>query len=51
MADLAYHLGYKESYLTGQIIGLDGGWMDLSLFGPYQLFMPSIKRERGTSLI
>ena len=27
VADLAYHLGYKESYLTGQIIGLDGGWM------------------------
>ena len=26
VADLAYHLGYKESYLTGQIIGLDGGW-------------------------
>ena len=25
VADLAYHLGYKESYLTGQIIGLDGG--------------------------
>lgn len=27
VADLAYHLGYKDSYLTGQIIGLDGGWM------------------------
>lgn len=27
VADLVYHLGYKESYLTGQIIGLDGGWM------------------------
>ncbi|MDU3397552.1 MAG: SDR family oxidoreductase [Clostridiales bacterium] len=26
VADLVYHLGYKESYLTGQIIGLDGGW-------------------------
>ena len=26
VADLAYHLGYKENYLTGQIIGLDGGW-------------------------
>ena len=25
VADLAYHLGYKENYLTGQIIGLDGG--------------------------
>ena len=25
VADPAYHLGYKESYLTGQIIGLDGG--------------------------
>ena len=27
VADLAYHLGYKENYLTGQIIGLDGGWI------------------------
>lgn len=27
VADLAYHLGYKESYLTGQVIGLDGGWV------------------------
>lgn len=27
VADLAYHLGYKESYLTGQIIGMDGGWI------------------------
>ncbi len=27
VADLAYHLGYKESYLTGQVIGLDGGWI------------------------
>lgn len=27
VADLVYHLGYKESYLTGQIIGLDGGWI------------------------
>ncbi len=26
VADLVYHLGYKNSYLTGQIIGLDGGW-------------------------
>lgn len=26
VADLAYHLGYKENYLTGQVIGLDGGW-------------------------
>ena len=25
VADLVYHLGYKESYLTGQVIGLDGG--------------------------
>lgn len=24
VADLAYHLGYKENYLTGQVIGLDG---------------------------
>lgn len=27
VADLAYHLGYKEAYLTGQVIGLDGGWI------------------------
>ena len=27
VADLAYHLGYKENYLTGQVIGLDGGWV------------------------
>ena len=27
VADLVYHLGYKESYLTGQVIGLDGGWI------------------------
>lgn len=27
VADLAYHLGYKSTYLTGQIIGLDGGWI------------------------
>lgn len=27
VADLVYHLGYKEGYLTGQIIGLDGGWI------------------------
>lgn len=26
VADLVYHLGYKSNYLTGQIIGLDGGW-------------------------
>lgn len=26
VADLAYHLGYKENYLTGQVIGLDGAW-------------------------
>ena len=27
VADLAYHLSYKDSYLTGQVIGLDGGWI------------------------
>lgn len=27
VADLVYHLGYKEGYLTGQVIGLDGGWI------------------------
>ena len=27
VADLVYHLGYKNSYLTGQIIWT--GWMDL----------------------
>ena len=26
IADFVYHLGYKESYLTGQVIGMDGGW-------------------------
>ena len=27
VADLVYHLGYKNAYLTGQVIGLDGGWV------------------------
>lgn len=27
VADLVYHLGYKGSYLTGQVINLDGGWI------------------------
>lgn len=27
VADLVYHLAYKNEYLTGQVIGLDGGWM------------------------
>ncbi|MDO4268083.1 MAG: 3-oxoacyl-ACP reductase FabG [Eubacteriales bacterium] len=27
VADLVYHLGYKGTYLTGQVIGLDGGWI------------------------
>lgn len=27
VADLVYHLAYKNAYLTGQIIGLDGGWI------------------------
>ncbi len=27
VADLVYHLAYKNEYLTGQIISLDGGWV------------------------
>ncbi|MDF2537043.1 MAG: hypothetical protein K0S76_64 [Herbinix sp.] len=27
VADLVYHLAYKNEYLTGQIISLDGGWI------------------------
>ena len=27
VADLGSHLSYKDSYLTGQVIGLDGGWI------------------------
>ncbi len=27
VADFVYHLGYKGGYLTGQVIGLDGGWI------------------------
>lgn len=27
VADLTYHLCYKSNYLTGQIIGLDGGYL------------------------
>lgn len=27
VADLVYHLAYKNAYLTGQIISLDGGWI------------------------
>lgn len=27
VADLAYHLAYKDNYLTGQVIGFDGGWI------------------------
>ena len=26
VADFVYHLSYKPSYLTGQVIKLDGGW-------------------------
>ena len=27
VADLAYHLAYKNQYLPGQVIGLDAGWI------------------------
>lgn len=27
VADLVYHLAYKSTYLTGQVIALDGAWM------------------------
>ena len=27
VADLVYHLAYKNEYLTGQVITLDGGWI------------------------
>lgn len=27
IADFVYHLGYKGTYLTGQVIGMDGGWI------------------------
>lgn len=27
VADLCYHLTHKNEYLTGQVIGLDGGWI------------------------
>ena len=27
VADLAYHLAYKNQYLTGQVIGRDGAWI------------------------
>ena len=27
IADFVYHLGCKGSYLTGQVIGIDGGWI------------------------
>ena len=27
VADLVYHLAYKSNYLTGQVIGLDGGYL------------------------
>lgn len=27
VADLVYHLAYKNQYLTGQVITLDGGWI------------------------
>ena len=27
VADVAYHVAYKNQYLAGQVIGLDGGWI------------------------
>jgi len=27
VAELAYTLTHKNDYLTGQIVGLDGGWI------------------------
>lgn len=27
VADFVYHLGYKGTYLTGQVIQMDGGWI------------------------
>ncbi|HHT58005.1 SDR family oxidoreductase, partial [Herbinix luporum] len=27
VADLVYYLAEKNEYLTGQVIGLDGGWI------------------------
>ena len=27
VASLVYQMAYKNEYLTGQIIGLDGGWI------------------------
>jgi 3-oxoacyl-[acyl-carrier protein] reductase len=27
VADLVYYLATKNEYLTGQVIGLDGGWI------------------------
>ena len=27
VSDFVYNFSHKNSYLTGQVIGLDGGWM------------------------
>ena len=39
VADLVYHLSYKDSYLTGQVIGLDGGWIQKPYIFSYFIFL------------